>query len=350
LMNDVVLEVKGLNVEYPTDSGIVHAVRNLSLSVGRGEILGLVGESGCGKSATLLSIMGLLPHPGRITSGSITLDKKDLLSLKPKEMRDICGLKVAMIFQDPMSTLNPAHKIGDQLRETLVVHDLWKKPPYNFDEEYLVQLLTEVGIPSPREVLKRYPHQLSGGMQQRVMIAIALSCRPEVILADEPTTALDVTIQAQILELLKTINRENGTAIVLVTHDLAVASQFCERIMVMYAGEVVEVGPAGDVLSAPIHPYTQGLLRCIPKFEKGVPLVPIPGTVPDLTEDKIGCSFYPRCSSRIPSCRRKRTLELEWVDHHRAVRCDGLRTLGYLNVEPEIDTGWVVDENRDFVF
>ncbi|HHY75421.1 MAG TPA: ABC transporter ATP-binding protein [Firmicutes bacterium] len=291
-----VLSVEGLEVVYKTERGPVRAVRGVDLSVREGEILGLVGESGCGKSATLLSIMGLLPPTGRIVAGKIRVGGVDVMALSKKELRSLRGNTVAMVFQDPMSSLNPAHKIGAQMREALEVHG----QPYSKD--ILVRLLQEVGIPSPETVLGYYPHQLSGGMQQRVMIAIALSCRPRLILADEPTTALDVTIEAQILDLLRQINRERGTAIVLVTHNLAVASQFCDRIAVMYAGQIVEEGNVNEVLSNPLHPYTQGLIGCIPRFQKGVPLTPIPGQVADLSEDFVGCAFYPRCRKRDASC------------------------------------------------
>lgn len=316
-----VLKIADLRVQYPTDRGTVRAVRGLDLTVHEGEILGLVGESGCGKSAALLAVMGLLPYPGRIAGGKVLLNGKDMATFDGRQMRSARGAAVSMVFQDPMSTLNPSHKIGAQLKEALLVHGLWRHKDRKSGRENLASLLAEVGIPSPETVLDQYPHQLSGGMQQRVMIAIALACRPSLILADEPTTALDVTIEAQILDLLRKINRENGTAIVLVTHNLAVASQFCDRIAVMYAGQIVEEGPVRDVLSAPLHPYTQGLLECIPRFNKGSRLTPIPGNVPDLIGQRMGCSFYGRCKHRARGCQDPDRQELLPVGGGRGVRC-----------------------------
>lgn len=335
-----VLTIEDLRVNYPTERGTVRAVRGLSLNVKRGEILGLVGESGCGKSATLLAAMRLLPYPGRVASGSISVGELNVLELSGRELREMRGSTMSMIFQDPMSSLNPAHKVGAQLKEALAVHGLWKASGHR--DGHLVNLLREVGIPSPEAVLGYYPHQLSGGMQQRVMIAIALACRPKVILADEPTTALDVTIEAQILDLLREVNRGNGTAIVLVTHSLAVASQFCHRIAVMYAGQIVEEGPVGDVLSDPLHPYTQGLLRCIPNFSKKA-LSPIPGQVPDLLGTRAGCAFYARCRRRSPDCRRPDGNDLISVNQARLVRC---RRWGSARPEEEtvaLDDGLAVD-------
>jgi len=326
-----VLLIQGLEVSYQTDRGPVRAVRGVDLSVREGEILGLVGESGCGKSATLLSVMGLLPFPGKVVAGSIRVCGADVLALSKKELRSLRGSTVAMVFQDPMSTLNPAHKIGAQMKEALTVHGL------PCTQDILVRLLQEVGIPSPEAVLGYYPHQLSGGMQQRVMIAIALSCRPKLILADEPTTALDVTIEAQILDLLRQINRERGTAIVLVTHNLAVASQFCHRIAVMYAGQIVEEGTVDEVLANPLHPYTQGLIGCIPRFKKGVPLTPIPGQVADLSENLHGCAFYPRCPKREPACLKTPQDLLDTGD--RLVRCHKYGYLDYAETAAAQDWG-----------
>ena len=316
-----VLRITGLRVHYPTDKGIVRAVREVDLTVHEGEIVGLVGESGCGKSATLLATMRLLPYPGRIAGGRVILNGQDILSLSDADMRSLRGSVMSMVFQDPMSTLNPAHKIGAQIKEALAVHGKWNYRDRKSGREALAALLAEVGIPSPETVIDQYPHQLSGGMQQRVMIAIALACRPALILADEPTTALDVTIEAQILDLLRKINKENGTAIVLVTHNLAVASQFCHRIAVMYAGQIVEEGPVREVLSAPLHPYTQGLLECIPKFDKSIRLNPIPGHVPDLIGQKTGCSFYGRCEHKTRGCLDPNRQELLPVGGGRGVRC-----------------------------
>jgi len=318
-MSKVLISVENLSVEYPTENGVVHAVRGLNLELREGEILGLVGESGCGKSATLMSILRLLPSPGKIVSGKIKFQGRDLISLSEKQMRSIRGKDISIVFQNPMSALNPAHRIGDQIIEALKVHGLDTNIKQSRNS-FLVKLLEQVGIPSPETVLKYYPHQLSGGMQQRVVIAIALACRPKVILADEPTTSLDVTLQAQILDLIKEINKESGTAVILVTHDLAVASQFCDKIKVMYAGQIVEEGSTGEVIFRPLHPYTRGLLNCIPRFEKGVALTPIPGQVPDLLALKPGCSFYPRCAFRQDVCKLE-TPRLVSAGPSRKVRC-----------------------------
>ncbi len=316
-----VLAIKDLEVQYPTKRGTVRALRGVDLSVKEGEIVGLVGESGCGKSAMLLATMNLLPHPGRITKGSIRVLGQDTATLGPASVQNLRGRAVSMVFQDPMSTLNPSHKIGAQIREALQVHGLWQQIQKGAREETLAKLLWEVGIPSPKDILSYYPHQLSGGMQQRVLIAIALACRPNLILADEPTTALDVTIEAQILNLFKEINRQNGTAILFVTHNLAVASQFCHRIAVMYAGRIVEEGPIDVILGNPLHPYTQGLLNCIPQFVRGSTLTPIPGDVPELMSDHTGCWFYPRCNRRTSQCTETGKDNVVRTHDGRLVRC-----------------------------
>lgn len=305
------LEVRGLCTVYPTEKGTVQAVRGVSLRVRRGGILGLVGESGCGKSATLLSIMRLVPYPGRVTAGEIWFQGEDLLRKKPAQMRAIRGKDIAMVFQDPMSALNPAYRVGDQIAESLRVHGFLPGYPRKLlryhrsrERETVIALMREVGIPSPEARYLDYPHQFSGGMQQRVLIAIALACRPALLLADEPTTALDVTIQAQILDLMRRINEERGTAIILVTHDLAVAAEFCHEIAVMYAGQIVEWGSAEAVMEDPAHPYTRGLLRSIPRLSDKRRLVPIPGVVPDLARLGPGCSFRPRCDCGLSACER----------------------------------------------
>jgi oligopeptide/dipeptide ABC transporter ATP-binding protein len=313
------LEVSGLYTVYPTARGMVQAVRNVSFAVSRGEIVGIVGESGCGKSALLLSIMGLLPSPGRIAQGQILFDGRNLVDLSEPAMRSVRGKEIAMVFQDPMTALNPAHRVGEQIAESLRVHGgvpelaagdggqargaggfirgrLWKRGLSAVEERrYVIELMRNVGIPLPEHRHLEYPHQFSGGMQQRIMIAIALACRPKLLLADEPTTALDVTIQAQVLDLMEEINRITGTAIVLVTHDLAVAADFCDSIAVMYAGQIVERGPTDAVMEDPAHPYTRGLLRSMPVLGNRKPLQPITGEVPDLANLGPGCSFAPRC-------------------------------------------------------
>ena len=327
------LEIRNLTILFNTRRGVVRAVNDLSLKVGKGERLGLVGESGCGKSVTLLSILRLIPYPGEITDGRILFEGGDLLQKNPSEIRRIRGLKISMVFQDPMTTLNPVFRVGEQIREALAIHGLFHSEKgsvflgHLFDgqrkkEEYrrVIELMEQVGISSPEARYIEYPHQFSGGMQQRGLIAIALACNPSLILADEPTTALDVTIQAQILELLKKINQERNTSIVLVTHNLGVASEFCHRIAVMYAGRIVEIGKVDDVIQNPLHPYTKGLLNSIPRITRERQRIePIPGNVPDLIDLPEGCAFIPRCAWSKDHCHEGP----EWkeTDEGHFVRC-----------------------------
>jgi len=301
-----VLEVRGLKTQFFTRDGIVYAVDDVSFNVGEGETLGIVGESGCGKSVTSLSVMRLVPNPpGRIVAGEIRLATKrgmrDLVSLSEGEMRRIRGNEIAMIFQDPMTSLNPVYTIGNQLVEPLMLHlNLTKQEA----EQRAVELLKRVGIPAAEDRINAYPHQFSGGMRQRVMIAMALACNPKLLIADEPTTALDVTIQAQILDLMAGLNRDFGTAIILITHDLGVVAEVCRRVIVMYAGKIVEEGSAKDLYGNPQHPYTMGLLRSVPRIGANVkePLVPIGGLPPDLLQPPSGCRFAPRCPRRRAKC------------------------------------------------
>lgn len=306
------LDVRGLTTVYPVKRGTIRAVDSIDLTVREGEILGLVGESGCGKSTVLLSILRLIRAPGRITAGEIRFRGRNLRRLSSREMRAVRGKEIAMIFQDPLSTLNPAFPVGEQIREALHLHHVMGKSslPWPFDravrareKRRVIEVMEEVGIPSAMDRYTAYPHQFSGGMQQRALIAIALSCEPALLLADEPTTALDVTIQAQILDLMRRINREHGTAIILVTHDLGVAAEFCDTIAVMYAGRIVEQGPVDDVVERPQHPYTEGLLHCRPRIgEREQRVQPIPGNVPDLVTLATGCAFAPRCAYRQSVC------------------------------------------------
>jgi len=327
------LELKGLTTIFPTQRGLVRAVDGLSFALRQGEKLGIVGESGSGKSVTMLSILRLVPYPGEIAGGEVNFCGEDLLHKPPLEMRKIRGKDIAMIFQDPMTTLNPAFLVGEQIRESLRIHNLVARSngPFSrlFDRqrktvEYqrVWESMTDVGIPVPQQSARRYPHQFSGGMQQRALTAIALSCEPKVLLADEPTTALDVTIQAQILELLDKINQEHGTAIVLVTHNLAVVAEFCENIVVMYAGQLMEKGETDLIIENPMHPYTRGLLRCLPKIgvqkEK---ISPIPGIVPDLADLPPGCPFSPRCDQAMPECLQVQAVPLKKLPDGRLVRC-----------------------------
>ncbi len=329
---DTVLNVINLKTIFPIERGLVKAVNGVDFSLNRGEIVGLVGESGSGKSMTLLSILRLVPKPGKVESGKILFNGKDLTQATPQDMRRIRGKEISMIFQDPMTTLNPVFKVGEQIEESLKIHGLYKeegllKGRFKKKEETkiyekVINLMKEVGISAPEARYKDYPHQFSGGMQQRALIAIALACEPEVILADEPTTALDVTIQAQILELLKKINKSRGTSIVFVTHDLAVASEFCHNIAVMYAGRLVERGPVDEVINNPKHPYTKGLLLSIPKITKVKQKIKaIPGNVPDLTTiiDK-GCAFYDRCEEAVDMCKEVKIPFVE-VKPGEFVRC-----------------------------
>ena len=303
-----VLEVRNLRTTFRTDAGIVHAVDDVSFDVYKGKTLGIVGESGCGKSVTSLSIMRLIPNPpGEITRGEILYKNKDLLKLPISDMRKIRGNDISMIFQEPMTSLNPVFTIGNQIMESIILHQkLSKKDAY----ARAIDMLKLVGIPSPDKRVDDYPHQLSGGMRQRVMIAMALSCNPSVLIADEPTTALDVTIQAQILELMKKLREDLGMALILITHDLGVIAETADEVVVMYAGKVVEQGPVSEIFGNPKHPYTRGLMSSIPTFshdpslkQKKRRLETIPGIVPSLTELPKGCRFQTRCKYVMDVCR-----------------------------------------------
>ena len=295
------LEVEDLAVAFRTDRGQVEALSGVSLHLDEGEVVGVVGESGCGKSLTALAIMGLVPvPPGRITRGRIRFAGRDLLGLDEAAMTRIRGAEIAMIFQEPMSALNPVFTVGEQVAEGLRVHAGLGRAAAR---ERTAQLLARVGIPDPGRRLGQYPHELSGGLRQRIMIAAALACRPKLLIADEPTTALDVTIQAQILALLADLQREFGMATVLITHDLGVVAQVVSRVVVMYAGRVVEEGPVGAVFDRPSHPYTAALMRSIPALAEGASRLPaIPGTVPAPGSWPTGCRFAPRCAHAVAAC------------------------------------------------
>ncbi len=308
-----VLELRNLTTVFPTRRGEVRAVDGINLSVYPGQILGLVGESGCGKSTVLLSILGLIAAPGRIDQGQVLLEGRDISRLRGKALRGVRGREIAMIFQDPLTTLNPAFHVGEQIREALRLHNMLPGPPIwpldsgrrQREKARVLEVMDEVGIPAPEARYRAYPHEFSGGMQQRALTAIGLACRPKVLLADEPTTALDVTIQAQIIDLIKRINREHGTAIILVTHDLGLAAEFCDHIAVMYAGRIVEIGTTDDVIERTRHPYTEGLLRCIPDIRERRAIQPILGSVPDLADLPPGCAFAPRCEHAQPVCSQR---------------------------------------------
>ena len=296
-----VLEVKDLHVQIATRRGVVRAVDGVSIEVPRGEAVGLVGESGSGKSMTLRAILGVLPSEAKITSGQVVLDGTDLVPLPSSALNRIRGPKLAMIFQEPMSALNPVMRVGRQIAEGPQVHLGMSRAKA---AERAVELMRRVGIPDPERRFRSYPHEFSGGMRQRVMIAIALSCDPEVILCDEPTTALDVTIQDQILRLLAKLCRESGVSLVFVTHDLPVVAQLCQHLNVMYGGQIVESGPVHDVFARPQHPYTLGLLRSAPDVEEvRDSLVPIPGSPPSLISPPSGCRFHPRCQFAEDDCQ-----------------------------------------------
>lgn len=298
------LEVKNLQTHFPTRAGLVRAVNSVSFNLDRGELLGLVGESGCGKSITALSIMRLIAPPGRIVGGELTFDGRNLLALSEREMRAIRGDDIAMIFQDPMTSLNPVFKVGEQIAEALRLH---RKLSRKDARAAAIEAMREVSIPDPARRADDYPHQLSGGMRQRVMIAMALACDPKLLIADEPTTALDVTIQAQILELLDGLRKTRELAVLLITHDLGVVAEVADRVAVMYTGKIVEEAPVEELFARPRHPYTEGLLRSVPRLtpehvERKERLETIEGVVPSPTELPPGCHFAPRCQYRMPRC------------------------------------------------
>ncbi|QDY68960.1 ABC transporter ATP-binding protein [Qingshengfaniella alkalisoli] len=302
-MNDVVLDVQGLCVEFPTRKSALTAVDDISLQIRRGEILGIVGESGAGKSMTGMAILGLLEPPGRIAAGSIRLSGDRIDNLDDRAMQRIRGRRIGAIFQDPLTSLNPLFRVGDQLVETIRLHTALDKRQAR---ERAKGLMHEVGIPAVEERIDNYPHQFSGGMRQRIVIALALCGEPELIVADEPTTALDVSIQAQITALLKRLCRDRGTAVMLVTHDMGVIAETADRVAVMYAGRLAEVGAVDDVVRRPRHPYTKGLMGSIPSLRSDVEeLQMIPGSMPRLDAIPQGCAFNPRCASAGPRCKRE---------------------------------------------
>lgn len=319
-MAETLLEVRNLTTEFKTGKKTaVTAVKNVSFSLDKGEILGLVGESGCGKSVTSLSIMGLFEDTaGRIAEGEVLFDGQNLAKMTPKQLRDIRGKRISMIFQNPMSSLNYCMRVETQLIEAIRLHtDMDKKQA----RQHAFDMLAAVGIPDPEQTLRSFPHQLSGGMSQRVMIAMALCCEPEMMIADEPTTALDVTIQAQILELMKEIREKKNTSILLITHDLGVVAEMCTRVIVMYAGRIVEEATVEDLFADPIHPYTRGLIASVPKLGSGVTSLPsIPGSVPDLSAMPAGCKFAPRCKYACERCRTEEP-ELQEVPGGNGRKC-----------------------------
>jgi oligopeptide/dipeptide ABC transporter ATP-binding protein len=316
------LNVENLQVQFETSQGIVRAVDGVSFEVSNSETLGVVGESGCGKSVTMLTVMRLIPmplvpqSPGRVVGGHVWFDGRDLLTLPESEMQHVRGNQMSMIFQDPMTSLNPTMRVGDQLVEMLTLHrDLTKEAARG----EAARLLDRVEIPSAAERLDAYPYQFSGGMRQRAMIAMALACQPQLLIADEPTTALDVTIQAQILDLLAELQQELGMATILITHNLGVVAGLCDHILVMYAGKVVEEAPADEIFYEPAHPYTRALLRAVPRVHASNKerLANIPGAPPDLLNPPPGCRFHPRCEFAIEQCRQEIPPLEQWQEGHR---------------------------------
>jgi peptide/nickel transport system ATP-binding protein len=315
-MTESVLRVESLATEFATEAGTLRVVDDVSFDVAAGRTLGVVGESGCGKSVTALSIMGLLPKPaGRVVGGRVLLDGEDLLRQPARALRAIRGRRIAMVFQEPMTALNPVQRIGRQLIEALRLHAVSGDLRHR-----AVALLREVGIPEPERRLDEYPHELSGGMRQRVLIAIALACQPDVLIADEPTTALDVTIQAQILELLQRLQRDHGMAMILITHDLGVIAEIADDVLVMYAGRVVEQADVATLFRTPLHPYTRGLLASTPRLQRAPKsrLATIPGMVPALNELPAGCRFGNRCERATPACAVEPPLTDVGVGHRVA--------------------------------
>jgi peptide/nickel transport system ATP-binding protein len=303
-MTKPILSVRNLQVEFATRRHLLRAIDDVSFDIAKGEVLGVVGESGAGKSVTGLAVIGLIDPPGRICGGEIRLSGLRIDNLPPEEMRKVRGKRIGMIFQDPLTSLNPLYRVGDQIVETIKTH-------LNLSDsaarKRAIDLLAEVGIPAPENRIDGYPHEFSGGMRQRVVIALALCAEPELIIADEPTTALDVSVQAQIITLIKRLGRDHGTAVMLVTHDMGVIAETCDRVAVMYSGRIAEVGPVQDVVRNPLHPYARGLMGAIPTLSgEDKRLVQIPGSMPRLSAIPAGCSFNPRCASAFDRCRIER--------------------------------------------
>jgi oligopeptide/dipeptide ABC transporter ATP-binding protein len=315
-MSEPLLDIRDLSVKFFTYQGVVRALENVSLAVEQGEILGLVGETGCGKSVLARSVLRLIADPpGRITDGEILFKGKDLLKLGRRDMRRIRGNEISMIFQEPMSSLNPVFTIGNQMEEVVALHQAVDRKAVR---SVCINMLRQVKMPDAEQVLSKYPHELSGGMRQRVMIAMELSCRPDLLLADEPTTALDVTVQAQVLSILEALTRRQGVAVLFISHDLGVIAQICDRVAVMYAGAIVESAPVSALFASPRHPYTQGLLEAIPRIDESKhELMVIPGTVPGLIDPPRGCRFHPRCGRRFQPCDQELPLLYEPSPGHR---------------------------------
>ncbi|MDA1865888.1 ABC transporter ATP-binding protein [Bacillus cereus group sp. BY128LC] len=326
-MSEKLLEVKNLKTSFFIESGEVEAVRGVTFRLNKGEVVGIVGESGSGKSVMAKSVMSLVASPGKVKEGEILFHNENILSKSEKELRSIRGNQISLISQDPMSALNPVVKIGKQMTEVIIRHQKVKKKEA---EQIAVNLLKQVGLSSPEERVKQYPHELSGGMKQRVMIAMAMSCNPDLLIADEPTTALDVTIQAQILDLMKNLKNETNMVLLLITHDLGIVAQNCTRVIVMYGGLIMEEGPVLDIFQSPNHPYTKGLLNSLPKISNGVKerLAPIQGVTPNLLHPPQGCPFAERCPHAMDICEKERPPYFEIGDGRRSMCWLNDKTVG----------------------
>jgi peptide/nickel transport system ATP-binding protein len=313
------LEIQNLSTFFYIEEGVVRSVRNVDLHIRRGETLALVGESGCGKSVTALSVLRLVPTPpGKFETGRILFDGQDIFSKTKKQMEQLRGNDISMIFQEPMTSLNPIFTIGDQIAESIILH---QKKTRSEAREITLELLRKVAIPSPGRRIDQYPHELSGGMKQRVMIAMAIACQPALLIADEPTTALDVTIEAQILELMDQLRRDTDMAILLITHNLGIVARYADRVAVMYSGKIVEEAPVEVLFESPAHPYTQGLLNSLPRGEPGEALESIPGTVPNPAFLPGGCAFHPRCKDAMPECSQEIPPEFQTEQSQQQVAC-----------------------------
>ncbi|HEY8382182.1 MAG TPA: ABC transporter ATP-binding protein [Microvirga sp.] len=341
-MSHPVLSVRDLRVEFVTRRGILKAIDGVSFDIAKGEVLGVVGESGAGKSVTGSAVIGLIDPPGRIAGGEILLSGSRIDNLTPEEMRKVRGKRIGMIFQDPLTSLNPLYRVGEQLIETIQTHS---NLSHAAARKRAIELLTEVGIPAPERRIDGYPHEFSGGMRQRVVIALALCVEPELIIADEPTTALDVSVQAQIISLLKRLGRDHGTAIMLVTHDMGVIAETADRVAVMYSGRVAEIGPVRDVVKNPLHPYARGLMGAIPSLTQDVDgrLAQIPGSMPRLSAIPPGCPFHPRCPHAWERCTRDRPEPIQRAAHRVACHLydanDPTATAHKAHTHPPLEAG-----------
>ena len=336
-MTEPVLSVQNLRVEFTTRRGVLRAIDGISFDIAKGEVLGVVGESGAGKSVTGNAVIGLIDAPGRIAGGEIRLSGRRIDNLPAEEMRKIRGKRIGMIFQDPLTSLNPLYKIGEQIVETIRTHSSLSE---SAARKRAIELLAEVGIPAPDKRIDSYPHEFSGGMRQRVVIALAICADPELIIADEPTTALDVSVQAQIISLIRRLGRDHGTAVMLVTHDMGVIAETCDRVAVMYSGRIAEIGPVQDVIRNPLHPYAKGLMGAIPTLAiEADRLVQIPGSMPRLSAIPPGCAFNPRCALAFDRCRTERPEPIACGEQHTAIRLVGSQRIAHAILHFQLHVG-----------